>query len=143
MLEIKLFVDGGIRNKQMALGFIAYDMDDNYLFSDCRLCGKNGTSNISEYRALIAGLAMSMHNDVDIIHIFSDSQLMVKQITGAFKVKKEELIAHNSLVMSFLDHFLSYTIKWIPRAENQKADDLVNEVFGMKSQKTQKRGKKK
>ncbi len=142
MLEIKLFIDGGIRKGCMALGFVAYDMNNNEIFSGNSTCGKNGTSNLSEYRALITGLATSLTNGVNIIHVYSDSQLVVKQITGAFRAKKMELIEHRDRVLELLEQFDYYTIKWVPRHENKRADTLVNEVFERKSGKCSKKRQK-
>lgn len=136
-METILYFDGGIRNKVMALGFVAYDMDSNEIFSGSRLCGKDQTSNISEYRALIAGLQASIEAGVSIIHIIGDSQLVIKQVTGAFKTNKEELRQHRDKARELLEEFEEYTIKWVPRNENKRADALVNEVFMKRKGNTQ------
>ncbi len=104
------------------------ESDDGVFAFGKRTCGL-GTSNTSEYRALIAGLQGAIKEQVDIIHIHSDSQLVVRQITGTFKTKKPILIEHRDYALELLDQFDSYTIKWIPRRENRKADSMVNEVF--------------
>jgi len=119
----------------MALGFVAYDMNDNEIFSGGRLCGKNGTSNISEYRALIAGLERSLQYGIESIHVIGDSQLVVKQVTGSFKVNKTELKKHRDRVLELLEQFEYYTIKWVPRRNNQRADALVNEAFERRNKK--------
>ena len=140
MLEIKLFTDGGIRQGMMALGFVAYDLSDNEIFSGNRSCGRIlSSSNIAEYRAIIAGLIMSLKNGVDIIHIYSDSQLAVKQITGAFSVNKPELRRHRDHVLELLEQFEDFSIKWVPRHENKRADALVNKVFERRNKKCVKR----
>jgi len=138
MMEIKLFTDGGIREGVMALGFVAYDIDDNEIFSGNRRCGNNGTSNISEYRALIAGLIASLTHKVDVVHVYSDSQLMVKQVIGAFKVNKPELKQHRDRVRELLEQFEDHSIRWVPRHENKRADALVNEVFEKRKNKCSK-----
>ena len=126
----------------MALGFVAYDIDGNKIFTGHRFCGKNGSSNISEYRALIAGLEKSLKMGVNIIHIIGDSQLIIKQVTGAFKVNKLELRKHCDRVLELLDQFDDYSIKWVPRRENKRADALVNEVFQRRSRKCSKQQRK-
>jgi len=128
-MEIKLFTDGGIRDGHMALGFVAYDMNGDEIFNGSRLCGSHGTSNLSEYRAVIAGLEAALERDIKVIHLYSDSQLIVKQITGAFKVNKQVLKEHRDCVRGLLDNFEKHTIKWIPRTENKRADQLVGQVF--------------
>jgi ribonuclease HI len=127
----------------MAYGWILCDSDDemDVIASGNRTCG-TGTSNISEYRALIAGLQGSLKKGIDIVHIIGDSQLIIKQVTGAFKVKKSELIRHRDRVLELLEQFEDYTIKWVPRKENKRADALVNEVFDRRRGKCSKQKRK-
>ena len=82
-----LYFDGGVRKGICAYGWLLVDSEDEteVIASGHRTCGV-GTSNISEYRALIAGLQGSLGAGIDIVHIMGDSQLVVKQVTGAFKV---------------------------------------------------------
>lgn len=143
MLEIKLFTDGGIRKGIMALGFIAEDMNGNEIFSGNHFCGSDlSSSNVAEYRAVIAGLKMSLNNEITIIHIYSDSQLVVKQIIGAFKTNKPTLKKHRDYVLKLLEQFDNYTIKWVPRNQNKLADALVNAVFERRDGKCEKKTRK-
>jgi len=134
-MEAILYFDGGIRKGVMALGFVAYDMDGNEIFSGNRFCGKYGSSNISEYRALIAGLRGSLKAGVNIIHIIGDSQLVIKQVNGSFKTNKLELQKHRDCVLELLEQFDKWTIKWVPRHQNKRADNLVNKVFEKRNKK--------
>ncbi len=129
-MDATMYFDGGIRQGIMAYGWILLNPDDetNVISSGNRTCG-TGTSNISEYRALIAGLQGSLKAGVDVIHIIGDSQLIIKQVLGAFKVNKPELRKHRDFVLKLLEQFEDFTIKWVPRRENKRADALVNEVF--------------
>jgi len=94
IMEATLYFDGGIRQGIMAYGWLLTNRIptsphlDEIFASGNRTCGK-GTSNIAEYRALIAGLHGSIKSGVDVIHIIGDSQLVVKQVTGVFKAKKK------------------------------------------------------
>jgi len=139
-MEATLYFDGGVRGGLCAYGWILKDSSDETRIIACgnKTCGK-GTSNISEYRALIAGLFGGIDEGVDIIHIFGDSQLVVRQINGTFRVKKEELRKHRDKALELLASFDYYTIKWIPRKENQEADTLVNEVFDKRNGKCKKK----
>jgi ribonuclease HI len=135
MKSAVLNFDGGIREGLMAYGYIVSDPETGErLFCGSRTCGK-GTSNVAEYRALIAGLQACLKNKVDIVHIFGDSQLIIKQVLGVYKVNKETLKKHRDYVRKLLDQFNDYSIRWIPRKENKKADDLVNQVFIKRRQK--------
>lgn len=129
-MEAVLYFDGGIRQGTMAYGWLITDPDDEtiVLASGNRTCGQ-GTSNISEYRALIAGLQGSLKAGVNVIHIIGDSQLIVLQVIGTYKAKKPELIKHRDRVLELLGQFEDYSIKWVPRHLNKRADTLVNEVF--------------
>jgi ribonuclease HI len=120
----------------MAYGWLLVDLEDEteVIASGNRTCG-TGTSNIAEYRALIAGLRGSIKAGIDIIHIIGDSQLIIKQVTRVFKVKKPELKKHRDRVLELLQQFEIFSIKWVPRRENKRADALVNEVFERKNKK--------
>ena len=141
-----LYFDGGIREGIMAYGWLLINesrvnSDDGIFASGNRTCGE-GSSNIAEYRALIAGLQGGLKNGVDIIHIIGDSQLVIKQVTGAFKANKPELKRHRDRVLELLEQFEDHTIKWVPRRENKRADALVNEVFERRNGKCSKRKQK-
>lgn len=118
----------------MAYGWLLVDPEDekNIIASGNKPCGV-GTSNIAEYRALIAGIQGSLKVGVNTLHIIGDSQLIIKQVTGVFRVKKIELKLHLDHVLGLLKKFEDYTIKWVPRNENKRADALVNAVFDKKN----------
>lgn len=114
----------------MAYGFVALDCNSKEeLFYGHKTCGKNGTSNLSEYRGLIAGIKGCLKRGVRIVHIIGDSQLIIKQVSGVYKVNKPVLREHRDYILKLLEQFDNYSIKWVPRKENKKADALVNQVF--------------
>ena len=127
----------------MAYGYIVVDELDQreVLKSGNRTCGM-GTSNIAEYRALIAGIKGSLQCGVTILHIIGDSQLVIKQLTGAFKANKTELREHRDYVLELLKKFEFYTLKWVPRNQNKRADALVNAVFERRAEKCEKKSRK-
>lgn len=130
MEEAIITFDGGIREGVTAAAYIAVSPSDeqDILFSGARVVGP-GTSNTAEYQALIDGLRACLERNVKVVHIIGDSQLIVKQITGVFKTQKPMLIKHKNIVSKLLKKFDEYTIKWVPREQNYRADKLVNEVF--------------
>lgn len=143
MKDTTLYFDGGIRQGIMAYGWLVVDSKDEteVIASGLRTCGE-GTSNIAEYRALIAGLQGSIKVGVTDIHIIGDSQLIIKQVTKVFKVNKPILLRHRDRVLELLEQFESYTIKWVPRRDNKRADSLVNEVFERRNDKCSKKKRK-
>jgi len=143
-MEATLYFDGGIREEICAYGWLLVNTEDEskVIVSDHRTCG-TGTSNVAEYRALIAGIQGSLKAGADILHIIGDSQLVVKQVTKVFKVNKPELKRHRDRVLELLEQLEDYTIKWVPRRDNKRADALVNEVFMARKEKIgKKRGTK-
>lgn len=128
-----LYFDGGIRKKLMAYGYLAVDPKNDSIefFNGFNTCGV-GTSNVAEYRSLIAGLERCVKEGVKIVHIIGDSQLIIKQVLGSMKVHKQELKDHRDHVLRTLEKFDNWTIKWVPRKENHRADALVNKVFERK-----------
>ncbi len=84
------------------------------------------TNNMAEYTALIKGLKLAKKNGVTSIEIFTDSELMVKQISGLYKVKSLKLESLHSNVIGLLKDFKSYSVKHIPRELNKEADCLAN-----------------
>jgi len=139
MKEVTLRCDGGVRLGQMALGYVVLNIGDEkeILFQGFKKCGK-GTSNVSEYRALIAGLIHCLKENIEIVRIIVDSQLLVKQITGAAKTSNIELLKHKIKVTELLLQFKEYSIKWEPRHKNKLADNLVNLAFTKKKKNVKK-----
>lgn len=130
MDEVLFTFDGGIREGLTAAAYIAVSPNDEQevLFSGARVVGQ-GTSNTAEYQALIDGLRACLERNIRVVHIVGDSQLIIKQITGVFKTQNPMLIKHKNIVSKLLKKFDKYTIKWVPREQNHRADKLVNEVF--------------
>lgn len=126
----------------MVFGFAVYGMDGEEIFCKNGSCGKCGSSNIAEYRAIIVGLEACLSYGVDTIHVYTDSQLAVRQITGSLNANNEILKKHQVKALELLESFYEYTIDWIPRKENKRADALVGEVFAKRFNKCKKKKKR-
>lgn len=128
--EVVLNFDGGIRNGLMAYGFCATEpgRPQKVLFGGSNTCGE-GTSNVAEYRALIAGLEECLRKDVKVVRVIGDSQLVVNHVRGTWKAKNDTLIQHLSRVQNLLERFEGWSIKWVRRDQNRIADALVNDAF--------------
>ncbi|XP_050386257.1 uncharacterized protein LOC126802648 [Argentina anserina] len=83
------------------------------------------SNNVAEYEALIAGLQLALSTGATSINVFSDSQLVVNQITGSFTAKDEQLAAYLAYATTLLKRFEFYHINQIPRANNARADSLA------------------
>lgn len=94
----------------------------------------NATNNEAEYHALIWGLKNAVAAGVDEIEIFADSELIVKQVLGIYRVKKEALKPLHEQSRAEIVKFKKATIAHIPRAENADADARANESMDAKSE---------
>jgi len=83
------------------------------------------TNNVAEYKAVIEGLSRALELGVSEIEVLSDSQLMVRQITGAYKVKSPALAELHSRALELLGRFKRSRVNHIPRGNNKKADQIA------------------
>jgi ribonuclease HI len=87
------------------------------------------TNNVAEYRALLAGLASAAKRGVTELEVISDSELLVKQMTGAYRVKKRALIDLSLEASSLAARIGRVRYRAVRRAQNELADRLVNEAL--------------
>ena len=131
----KIFCDGGSRGNpgQAAPAFVVYDSDSKEVFKLGKFLGK-ATNNIAEYSAVISALSWLIENEKtsSLIEFYLDSQLIVNQMAGSYKIKEEnlKLLAIKIKKMeSLFKNKISY--QHIPREENKIADKLVNETLDL------------
>ncbi len=110
------------------IGVIIEDEEGNIIDKICKSIGK-ATNNQAEYRALIASLEAAISLNVASVDIRSDSKLVVEQIRGNYKLREPKLKPLYNRACQLLSSFQSYTIKWVPREENQEADKLIDSVL--------------
>ena len=87
------------------------------------------TNNIAEYKALIFGLEEALRKRYGRLNIFLDSELLVNQIKGSYKVKNQALKDLMGEVRKLLSYFDGYTVRHIDRSQNRIADKLANEAI--------------
>ncbi|NHZ85171.1 MAG: reverse transcriptase-like protein [Planctomycetia bacterium] len=131
--SVKLYVDGAadLHTKTAGIGGVFYRNGDE-LFSFSEFIG-SATNNEAEYKALIKGLEESHNLNILSISIFADSELVVKQINGDYKVKNERMQILNKKVINLLKNFNSWSIVHVPREKNSVADKLSKD--GMRRKK--------
>ena len=129
-----VYTDGASRGNpgEAGAGAVILDKEGNIIGQLKKYLGKN-TNNVAEYRALILGLREVLKLKGTRVHIFSDSELMVKQLNGAYKVKNKGLIVLYNEVNDMLKKFVWYDIKYIERDKNRHADRLANEAIDERS----------
>jgi ribonuclease HI len=130
-----IFSDGGARGNPgpAAIGFVILSDKGQILMTKSRYVGSR-TNNQAEYAALIAALesAAALHAEEVICHL--DSQLVVKQLTGEYKVKNSELKKLWMQVQDLRKRFKKTSFRNVPRTniQIQKADALVNNALDEK-----------
>ena len=129
-MRARLFTDGGARGNPGPAG-AAYviEADDGTVLAAHGEAIGVATNNVAEYRALLAGLEKAAELGVGDLEVVSDSELLVKQMTGEYRVKNEalrELSLRAAQLARRLDR-VRYTA--VRRAENELADRLVNEAL--------------
>ena len=87
------------------------------------------TNNEAEYHGLILGLTMALEQDDKDLSCYLDSELVVKQLNGVYKVKNERMAVLHTKVMNLAQNFDSVTFNHVPRAKNKRADQIVNDVL--------------
>ena len=126
--------DNNSKLKLMGLG-VAVFVDSVYReeLSKAEFYGTNGTNNIGEWAGLelASKIAVDLENldefkhDTLFIRLYGDSQLVVKQYSGEYKIKQDHLRPYRQKVLSKLEQLKSeYSVHWIPRTENKEADKL-------------------
>jgi ribonuclease HI len=87
------------------------------------------TNNVAEYRGLLLGLARARALGADEVEVVNDSELVAKQVTGAYKVKHRDMKPLHAAALQALAAFDRWSIRSVPRAENAGADALVNQAL--------------
>jgi ribonuclease HI len=128
--KIILNVDGASRGNPgpSSIGVTLKDSQNRLVESISECIGRT-TNNQAEYRALIAGLKKAISLEARQVIVRSDSELMVKQLKGLYRVKKEELKPLHAEVKQLARGLESFQITAIPREENREADKLANRAL--------------
>jgi ribonuclease HI len=129
-LKVVVHVDGGARGNPgpAAIGVVVSDPDGAVLEELGERIGV-ATNNVAEYRALLRGLERARARDAREIEIVNDSELVARQITGAYKVKHPAMKPLHGEAIAALREFDRWSIRSVPRADNARADELVNEAL--------------
>ena len=129
-MKVVVHVDGGARGNPgpAAIGVVVSDPDGAVLEELGERIGV-ATNNVAEYRALLRGLERARARDAREIEIVNDSELVARQITGAYKVKHPAMKPLHGEAMAALREFDRWSIRSVPRADNARADELVNEAL--------------
>jgi ribonuclease HI len=133
-LEFFIHADGASRGNpgEAGIGAVIADTQGRTVKELKRFLGM-ATNNVAEYQALLLGLAEAHRLEVKKLQILSDSELMVKQLTGRYRVKSPHLIPLWREALNALKKFESWAIAHVPREENHLADEAANRAIDQKA----------
>ncbi len=128
-----LFSDGASRGNpgEGGAGVVIYDGENNKICEGVKYLG-TVTNNQAEYQALVFGLQKAKKLSVQNLTIRSDSELLVRQLGGIYRVKNEGLQSLYLKVRKLLSGFRSLKIEHVVREQNKEADRLANRAVDEK-----------
>jgi ribonuclease HI len=129
-VKARLSTDGGSRGNPgpAAYGYVLETEDGHVLAAHGEAIG-TATNNVAEYRGLVAGLEKAVELSVDEIEVVSDSELLVKQMRGEYKVKNAALRKLREQAELLANGFSNVSFTAVRREHNELADQLVNDAL--------------
>ncbi len=134
LLRVTVHIDGGARGNPgpAGAGVVIASSDDGTVLHEGGYYLGRATNNVAEYRALIAALEAATALGASEIDVFSDSELLVRQMLGQYRVKNEGLKPLFECAGILAGKFDRFGIQHIRRERNQHADRLVNQAINAK-----------
>jgi ribonuclease HI len=129
-VRVVVHVDGGARGNPgpAAVGAVVSTPDGDVLDESGVRIGE-ATNNVAEYRGLLHGLERAKALGATEVEVVNDSELVARQVVGRYKVKQEHLKPLHAEALGALRAFDEWTVRSVPRAQNARADALVNEAL--------------
>jgi ribonuclease HI len=125
--KLIIYTDGGARGNPgpAGIGAIAKNDDNEIVFEISEFIGKT-TNNQAEYRALVSAIKKAKQLKTEEVDFFLDSELVVKQLNGEYKVKNKDLMPLFLEISNFKKQFKKITFSHVRREFNKEADKLAN-----------------
>ena len=129
-MRARLSTDGGARGNPgpAAFAYVIEAEDGTVLAAHGEAIGR-ATNNVAEYRGLIAGLEKALELGVDEVEVVSDSELLVRQMTGVYRVKNAALRDLSVEAGRLARRLRTVEYRAVRREQNELADRLVNEAL--------------
>lgn len=127
-MKAVLHADGGARGNPgpAGIGVVLVDADGEVIGEIAEGIGET-TNNVAEYKAVIAGLELALEKGVTEVDVYLDSELVVSQLRGDWKIKNDRLRVLAVRARSLLNRFERSSLHHVPRAMNADADKLANQ----------------
>ena len=131
-LKVRLHVDGGARgNPGPAAGAYVLSADDGTVLGEAGIFLGKATNNVAEYRGLIEGLRAAGQIGAAEVEVLSDSELMVRQMTGRYRVRNDNLLKLYEEARILAAGFSRVAFRHVRREQNTEADRLVNQALNL------------
>ena len=136
-----LYIDGASRGNpgRAGAGALITNEEGKRMVEMSRYLGQK-TNNEAEYWALLLGLREAKRVGGKAIRVFTDSELVERQVKGLYRVKHPNLRSLHKLVLENVEAFSSFEIESIPREQNREADLLANRAIERRIAREQKKG---
>jgi beta-lactamase class A len=136
-MKLSIYVDGASRGNPgpAALGVVAQDGRGRVVSEIAEYLGET-TNNVAEYRALLRALEEARARGADELEIFADSDLLVRQVRGTYRVKSPHLIPLHQQAAAALRGFKRWRVAHVPREKNAAADALANRALDARGDRT-------
>jgi ribonuclease HI len=133
-MKLIVHVDGGARGNPgpAAAACVISSPVGEVLDERSQLLG-TATNNVAEYRALLLGLQCARELGATEVEVVGDSELIAKQVQGIYKVRHEAMRPLHRQALDALGRFEDWSIRTVPRAQNARADALVNAALDGKA----------
>jgi ribonuclease HI len=129
-VKVVVHVDGGSRgNPGPAAAAAVVSTPDGDVLDEAALTLGRATNNVAEYRGLLLGLERARALGATEVDVVNDSELVARQISGAYKVKHPDMRPLYLEAMQALRGFERWSVRSVPRAQNAAADALVNQAL--------------
>jgi ribonuclease HI len=126
-VKVVVHVDGGARgNPGPAAGAAVLTTPEGELLDEASTLLGVASNNVAEYRGLLLGLERAHALGATEVSVVNDSELVSKQLTGVYKVKHPDMRPLHAQALAALRGFERWSIRSVPRAQNARADALVN-----------------
>lgn len=131
-MKLKIFSDGASRGNpgEAGCGFAIFSSEEELLKEGSLYIG-HATNNVAEYRAVLEAAKFAAGLNADEIHFYLDSELIVKQMKGEYKVKNETLAQIRIQLLKSLEG-VNFTFNHVRREYNKLADKLANKAIDEK-----------
>ena len=124
-----IFADGGSRGNPGPAGAGAVIKSGSDTIAELKAYVGRTTNNVAEYTGLLIGLKRALELGFESVEVRMDSELIVRQINGQYRVKNDKLIPMFQEAKGLIGRFSQFRISHVPRELNKDADRLANQAM--------------